>query len=36
MRNFPALIKPYLKFFPFVWVDFGRPTLKSDFEALMK
>ncbi len=35
LSQFPALIKPYLKYFPFVWVDFGRPTLKEDFEKLM-
>ena len=28
-----ALIKPYIKYIPFVWIDFGRATTKQHFES---
>lgn len=28
-----AIIKPYIKYIPFVWIDFGRATSKSQFET---
>lgn len=28
-------IKPYLKYIPFIWIDSGKPTKKTDFEKFL-
>ena len=35
-NHFIARIKPYIKYIPFVWVDFGRVTSINEFENWLK
>lgn len=36
MNNIFYKIKPYIKYIPLVWIDSGKPTLKTDFEDWLK